>query len=69
MQQVEVESVEQREWMSPEQVATYLGIGRTNVYALIKSGALPSYRLGKHRRVRRADVEAYMETLKVRSVG
>jgi excisionase family DNA binding protein len=58
------ELVEQRDWLSPEQVAELLGIGRTFTYALLKgdpSPAIPSYKIGRLRRVRRADVEAYMD--------
>jgi excisionase family DNA binding protein len=56
--------VERRDWLSPEQVAELLGIGRTFTYALLKgdpSPAIPSYKIGRLRRVRRTDVEAYME--------
>ncbi len=49
--------------MTPEQVAEYLGCGRTFSYELLRSGAIPSVKVGRLRRVRREDVEAYVRTL------
>ncbi|MGW0807566.1 excisionase family DNA-binding protein [Nonomuraea sp. NPDC002799] len=37
--------------LRPEEAADYLGIGRTKVYELIRSGALRSVRIGTLRRV------------------
>jgi excisionase family DNA binding protein len=46
-------------WLRPEEAATYLGIGRTKMYTLIRE-EVPSVRLGRTRHVRRADLDAYM---------
>ncbi|MGI5268874.1 helix-turn-helix domain-containing protein [Nonomuraea sp. CA-218870] len=37
--------------LRPEEAADYLGIGRTKVYELIRSGALRSVRIGTLRRI------------------
>ncbi|MCI8366952.1 MAG: helix-turn-helix transcriptional regulator [Eggerthellaceae bacterium] len=47
--------------LNAEEVASRLHIGRNAVYALAKSGELPSYRLGRKLLFSAADVEAYRE--------
>jgi excisionase family DNA binding protein len=47
--------------MSPEQLALFLGLGRTYTYQLLKSKAIPSIRIGRLRRIRRADAERFVE--------
>ncbi|GAA1622681.1 hypothetical protein GCM10009733_019150 [Nonomuraea maheshkhaliensis] len=37
--------------LRPEEAADYLGIGRTKIYELIRSGALRSVRIGTLRRI------------------
>jgi len=49
------------ELMSPEQLADYLGIGRTFAYQLLAQKRIPSFTIGKLRRVRKADVDRYIE--------
>ena len=49
------------EWLTLAEVAAWLKVGRTTVYRLITSGAVPSYRVGRSVRVRRADVEGWLE--------
>jgi excisionase family DNA binding protein len=46
---------------SPEQLAEYLGIGRTFAYQLLAQKRIPSFTIGKLRRVRKADVDRYIE--------
>ena len=54
----------QRMLLSVAEVAAELGCGRDTVYALLTSGALPSVRLGgRLRRIRRADLNRYVDTL------
>jgi excisionase family DNA binding protein len=50
-----------RDVMSPEQLADYLGCGRTHAYAILKAGDIPSFTMGRLRRVRRVDVDRYVE--------
>jgi excisionase family DNA binding protein len=52
---------EARKLMSPEEVAEYLGCGRTFAFELLKTGEIPSLKLGRLRRVRRVDVDDYIE--------
>jgi len=47
--------------LSPEQLAAYLGIGRTMAYQILAQKRIPSFTIGKLRRVRRADVDRYVE--------
>ena len=47
--------------LSPEQLANYLGIGRTFAYQLLAQKYIPSFTIGKLRRVRKADVDRYIE--------
>ena len=49
------------EWLTLAELAAWLKVGRTTVYRLITSGAVPSYRVGRSVRVRRADVEGWLE--------
>lgn len=58
----EVES-STREVFSPLQAASYLGCGRTYLYKLMAGGDIPSFKLGKLRRIRRKDLDAYVEQL------
>lgn len=47
--------------LSPEQLAAHLGIGRTMAYQILAQKRIPSFTIGKLRRVRRADVNRYVE--------
>ena len=47
--------------MTVEQVRRFLSIGRTHIYALIGDGALPHVRIGRSLRVRRSDLERFVE--------
>ena len=46
--------------MSPEELAQFLGVGRTYVYRLL-SVAVPCIRMGRLRKVRRTDAEKFVE--------
>ncbi len=45
--------------LTPNQVATQLRMSRTFLYKLLDSGALPSHRVGRDRRIRAHDVIAF----------
>ena len=47
--------------LTPEQLAEYLGIKRTFTYKLLAEKHIPSFTIGKLRRVRKADVDRYVE--------
>jgi excisionase family DNA binding protein len=53
---------ETRGLLSPEQLAGHLGCGRTYAYALLAgpNPAIRSFKIGRLRRIRRADVEAFV---------
>ena len=46
--------------MTVTEVAKLLKLGRTVVYEMIMSGEIPSYKVGKLRRIRRSDVQAWL---------
>lgn len=54
---------EARDILNPEQLAEYLGIGRTSAYSLLArpNPAIPSFKIGSRRRVLRVDVELYIQ--------
>ena len=47
--------------LSPEQVAERLGIGRTFTYKLLAEKRIPSFTIGKLRRVRQSDLDRYVQ--------
>jgi len=46
------------------QTAERLGLGRSTVYEFIRSGELPSLRVGRLRRITAADLDAFVKKLK-----
>ena len=55
------------ELMTVEQVAAYLQLNKLTVYKFIRSGELQALRLGRSFRVRRGDVDEFLEAHKVAS--
>lgn len=55
--------------LKPEEAAEQLRIARVRVFELIKSGALPSVKIGNSRRIRAADLEQYVASLAVEPGG
>jgi excisionase family DNA binding protein len=49
--------------LTAEQAAEVLGIGRTNMFALIKRGEIESVKVGRLRRVPADAIDAYTERL------
>ena len=49
--------------VSPGEAASMLSVARSTVYVLMASGELPSVKIGTARRLRVADIEAYVERL------
>jgi excisionase family DNA binding protein len=47
--------------LTPEELADYLKCSRTYAYQLLRLGEIPSLKLGKLRRIRRADAELYVQ--------
>ena len=52
---------EDKEWYSPDELWRWLGLGRTKTYELLQSGEIPSYKIGRVRRIRRQDIEEWLE--------
>jgi excisionase family DNA binding protein len=48
--------------MTPGEVARFLGLGRTRTYELLSAGIIPCVRIGRLRRVRRTDVDRFVES-------
>lgn len=55
------EEIRGKETLTPEDVAVLVGCKRTTVYKLLADGSIPSFTIGRLRRVRRADVERFIE--------
>ena len=49
--------------LSPEEAAEILRVGRTTVYALMKSGDLRPVHIGRSCRLSRAELERYVDRL------
>jgi excisionase family DNA binding protein len=49
--------------LTPVEAATALGIGRSTIYELMRTGALPSVRIGRCRRIPVTGVRDYIATL------
>lgn len=59
------ETRESREFLSPDQTAELLGLGRTTAYQLLRDGEIPSFKYGRRRIVARRDIEAWLERHRV----
>ena len=52
---------ETKRLLSADELAKELSVGRTTAYALLWSGQIPSMKIGRLRKVRREDVEAFIQ--------
>ncbi|WP_088105541.1 helix-turn-helix domain-containing protein [Halalkalibacter urbisdiaboli] len=52
------------EIMTISQVAKYLQISEMTTYKLVQEGKLPGFKIGRHWRVRRNDLDEHIERLK-----
>jgi excisionase family DNA binding protein len=50
--------------LRPEEAAEWLNVGRSKVYELMRAGVLESVRIGACRRVPRAALVQYVESLR-----
>ena len=55
-------SVTKIELLTPQEVADAMRVSTMTVYRLVKSGQIPAIRVGKHLRIRVADLNAYLES-------
>ena len=51
----------QKEFLSIEDVAIYLGIKKSTLYSKVKTGEIPHYRLGRLLKFRKEDIDRWME--------
>ena len=51
---------ETKRLLSADELARELGVGRTTAYSLLWSETIPSIKVGRLRKVRREDVEAFI---------
>ena len=58
--------VESKEWFTTDELVRWLGLGRTKTYEMLQSGEIPSYKIGRVRRIRRQDVEAWLKSNRFR---
>lgn len=58
-----------RVMLTAEQAAEAIGVGRTTMFALIKSGEIESVRIGRLRRVPLDSIEAYISRLSIEQNG
>lgn len=49
------------EWFTLAELGEWLKVGRTTVYRIVSTKEIASYRIGRSVRVRRADVERWLE--------
>ncbi|MEJ8649638.1 helix-turn-helix domain-containing protein [Streptomyces sp. MS1.AVA.3] len=52
---------------TPEEAAKALRYGRSTVYELMAAGALKYVKRGRSRRIKRSDLEAYVDSLEAQS--
>ena len=48
-------------FLTVQEVADLMRVSTMTVYRLVKAGTLPAIRVGKHLRVRRTDLRAYLD--------
>ncbi len=52
-------------WMSTQEAARRLGITPRTLYRFVDEGALPAYKMGRVFRLKRSDVDEYMEAARI----
>ncbi|MCT2535995.1 helix-turn-helix domain-containing protein [Aquibacillus koreensis] len=54
----------EKEIMTVAQVAEYLQLSEMTTYKLVQEGKIPGFKIGRHWRVKRADLDEFIERLK-----
>lgn len=54
----------EKEIMTISQVAEYLQLSEMTTYKLVQEGKLPGFKIGRHWRVKRSDLDDFIEELK-----
>lgn len=55
-----MERVQERDMLTPEQVADYLQVRKDTIYRYIRDGRLAAVRLGRHYRVPRENLDLFL---------
>ncbi len=55
--------------MGVPEAAEYLGVGMRTVYKFLNQGLIPAYKLGRVIRMKREDVDAFLEANRVEPVS
>ncbi len=66
MEQETTAKAAEREFISPDELCEWLGLGRTLVFSVLLTGELSSYKVGRRRLIRREDVLSWLEANKYR---
>ena len=53
------------DWLGTTAAARYLGITPRTLYRLVDHGEVPAYAMGRVYRLRRTDLDAYLEAVRV----
>lgn len=53
------------EWMSSAEASEHLGVQSRTLYRFIDEGRLPAYRFGRVIRLKRCDVELFVESCRI----
>jgi excisionase family DNA binding protein len=53
------------EWLSSGDAADYLGVGTRTLYKFIDDGRVPGYRFGRVIRLKRSDLDAFIEACRI----
>lgn len=57
---------EGKEWLGAKEAAQMLGITNRTLYRLLDEGKLPAYQLGRVFRLRRSDLEAFLQSVRIK---
>jgi putative molybdopterin biosynthesis protein len=66
LKEASMEGSKHEEWLTIEELGRWLRLGRSKTYELIWNGEIPAYRIGRVLRIRRRDVEAWLESNRYR---
>jgi excisionase family DNA binding protein len=60
-----VSDFEEIVWMSTQEAARRLGITTRTLYRFVDEGSLPAYKMGRVFRLKRADVDSFIERSRI----
>lgn len=59
------ETLESSPWLGTTEAARFLGVVPRTLYRMVDEGQIPAYKMGRVIRIRRSDLEAYLEANRV----